>query len=54
MSRGRPQNVLSFGPRDVPQLGPVDVLWTSLFRTFEYFFFSKKTVIDLQNKDYCI
>ena len=24
--RGRPKNFPPFGPRDVPQLGPVDVL----------------------------
>ena len=39
MSRGRPQNVPLFGPRDILQLGPVEVPWTSPFRTFEYLFF---------------
>ena len=36
----RPADVLgtsSFGPRDVPQLGAEDVLWTSPFRTFRIF-----------------
>ena len=31
-----------FGLRDVPQLGPVDVPWTSPFTTFEYLFFPVK------------
>ena len=35
----RPLNVPSFVPQDVQQLGPVDVPWTSPFRTFEHLIF---------------
>ena len=54
MPRRHPQNVPSFGLWDILQLGPVDVLWTSPFRTFEYLFSSRKTEMDVQNKEYCI
>ena len=42
-SRGRPQKVPLFGPWDVPQMGPVDVQWTSPYRTFECVFPVKKS-----------
>ena len=40
----------SSAPRDVPQLGPVDVPWTSPFRTFAYLFFKYKTVTDVEEE----
>ena len=37
----------SFDLRDVLELGPVDVAWTSPFKTFEYFLFPLKTGKDV-------
>ena len=41
-SRGSPQNVPSFGPRNVLQLSPLDVPWKSPIYIFWIFVFSVK------------
>ena len=37
-----PRTSHHLGPQDVPQVGPIDVPWTSPFKNFEYLFFQKK------------
>ena len=38
------------GRQDVLQLGPVDLQWTSPFRSLEYLFSQQKTVTDVKTR----